>query len=283
MSVVERSLEQARGSGARVVIPEWDEPRMSEARLRLAGMGLEPVPVAEANPAQIAAIVATRGSSEDLARRMLARPMIRAAAMVATGEADILVGGIETSTRRVIEAALLTIGLAEGTALPSSFFLMLFPDGRTLIFADCAVTVAPDAQDLAAIAASSAQSARSLLGDARVALLSYSTGSSGTGPDVDRVREAAGITGFLGPVQADAALNAAIAEKKALGLGDANVLIFPSLDAGNIAYKLCQELAGAQAVGPFLQGFAKPVCDLSRGASPDDIVAATAVALALGA
>lgn len=283
MSVVERSLEQARGSGARVVIPEWDEPRMSEARLRLAGMGLEPVPVAEANPAQIAAIVATRGSSEDLARRMLARPMIRAAAMVATGEADILVGGIETSTRRVIEAALLTIGLAEGTALPSSFFLMLFPDGRTLIFADCAVTVAPDAQDLAAIAASSAQSARSLLGDARVALLSYSTGSSGTGPDVDRVREAAGITGFLGPIQADAALNAAIAEKKALGLGDANVLIFPSLDAGNIAYKLCQELAGAQAVGPFLQGFAKPVCDLSRGASPDDIVAATAVALALGA
>ena len=112
-------------------------------------------------------------------------------------------------------------------------------------------------------------------------MLSYSTGTSGAGDSVDLVRSAAEATGFLGPVQADAALNPAIAAKKGLGTGDANVLVFPDLDAGNIAYKLCQELAGAQALGPILQGFRKPVCDLSRGATVDDIVAATAVTLAL--
>jgi phosphate acetyltransferase len=119
------------------------------------------------------------------------------------------------------------------------------------------------------------------MGDARVALLSFSTGTSGAGDSVDLVRRAAEATGFTGPVQADAALNATIAAKKGLGSGDANVLVFPSLDAGNIAYKLCQELAGAQAIGPFLQGFARPVCDLSRGATVDDIVASTLVTITL--
>ena len=96
------------------------------------------------------------------------------------------------------------------------------------------------------------------------------------------MRRAAEATGFTGPVQADAALNAAIAKAKGIDPVNANVLVFPSLDAGNIAYKLCQELAGAQAVGPFLQGFRKPICDLSRGAGIDDIVASTLVTLALG-
>ena len=164
--------------------------------------------------------------------------------------------------------------------MPSSFFLMRFPM-REMIWADCAVNTYPDAGILEAIALASAASAKALLGKADVALLSFSTGNSGSGASVDMVREVAEATGFTGPVQADAALNAAIAEAKGIAAGAANVLVFPSLDAGNIAYKLAQELAGAQAVGPFLQGFAKPVCDLSRGAKVEDIVAATAVTVAM--
>jgi phosphate acetyltransferase len=216
-----------------------------------------------------------------LALRMLKRPLYRAAAMVAVGEADVMVAGAVASTKKVIEAASIGIGLAEGVSLPSSFFLMRFPDGRDVIFADCALNVAPDAQALAAIARASHASGSALLGDARVALLSFSTGASGSGDSVDVVRSAAEATGFIGPLQGDAALNPEIAARKGLGAGDANVLVFPSLDAGNIAYKLAQELAGAQAMGPILQGFAKPVCDLSRGATVDDIIAATVVTLAL--
>jgi phosphate acetyltransferase len=239
------------------------------------------VPLTPPTDAQAAAIVASRGVSEAVAARMLTRPFIRAAAMVAAGEADAMVAGVTQPTARVIEAAGLAIGLAEGVSIPSSFFLMRFPGGRELIFADCGVNVDPDAEGLAAIARASAASATALLGAARVALLSFSTLGSGTGPSVDKVAAAALATGFAGPVQADAALNARIAAAKGIPFPDANTLVFPDLDAGNIAYKLAQELAGAQALGPILQGFRKPVCDLSRGASPDDIVAATAVTLAL--
>lgn len=224
----------------------------------------------------------TRGCKEAVARRLVAKPLYRGAAMVAAGEADVLVAGADAPTREVIKAAAMAIGLADGVATPSSFFVMIFPDGRELVFADCAVNVAPDAAQLADIARASAASGEALLGAARVALLSFSTGRSGSGTEVERVREAAGITGFSGPVQADAALNARIAAVKGMDPLDANVLVFPSLDAGNIAYKLCQELGGAQAFGPFLQGFAKPVCDLSRGAGVDDIVNATVISIAMG-
>ncbi len=241
-----------------------------------------PIPVAS-NPSEnhIAALVSTRNLKEAVARRMLARPLYRAAAMVSAGEADVMIAGVEAPTRRVIEAASIGIGLAEGVATVSSFFLMVFPCGREMIFADCAVNTAPNAEELADIALASYRSADVLLGRASVAMLSYSTGSSGTGLSVERVRKAAEIAGFVGPIQADAALNHATAEKKGLGDGAANVLIFPDLDAGNISYKLVQELSGAQAIGPFLQGFRKPVCDLSRGATSDDIVAATVVAIAM--
>jgi phosphate acetyltransferase len=225
--------------------------------------------------------MAARGLKEALARRMLQKPLIRAAAMVAAGEADAMVAGADSPTRRVIEAAGIAIGLAPGVALPSSFFLMIFPDGREMIFADCAVNVAPSAEELAAIALASRSTGEALLGAARVALLSYSTGTSGAGESVDRVRAAAEATGSPGPVQADAALSPRVAALKGGGAGDANVLVFPSLDAGNIGYKLAQELAGARAIGPFLQGFARPVCDLSRGATVDDIVEATTIAVAL--
>lgn len=282
MPVLEKIFDVARARSARVVFPEMDDPRVAEACARLRAEGLaEPVGLADPTDAQLAALVEARGMKEGIARRMLGKPLFRAAAMVAAGEADAMVAGADSPTRRVIEAASIGIGLAEGVDVPSSFFLMVFDGGREMIFADCAVNVDPDAAALASIAKASAASAEALLGRAQVAMLSFSTGTSGAGDSVERVRAAAEATGFAGPVQADAALNATIAAKKGVGAGDANTLIFPSLDAGNIAYKLCQELAGAQAVGPMLQGFRRPVCDLSRGATVDDIVASAVMAVAM--
>ncbi len=282
VSVLERAFETARARASRVVFPEMSHARVAEAMHCLAERGLcRPLGLAAPTEAQVAAVMCTRGCRESLARRLIDRPLYRAAAMVAAGEADVLVAGAEVPTREVIKAAGMAIGPAPGVAGPSSFFLMVFPDGREVIFADCAVNLAPDAARLADIARASAGSGRALLGTARVALLSYSTGRSGSGMMVEKVRQAAEITGYAGPVQADAALNARIARAKGIDPLDANVLVFPCLDSGNIAYKLCQELGGAQALGPILQGFARPVCDLSRGARVDDIVNATVLSIAL--
>ena len=265
MSVLENIFDRAKARAARVVLPEMEDPRIAEAAQQLRAKGLaDPVPLSPVSDAMVAGLVERRGLKEAIARRMLAKPLFRAAAMVASGAADAMVAGADSPTKRVIEAASIVIGLRPGVRTPSSFFLMLFPDGRDMIFADCALNLAPDAGQLADIARASEQSAKALL------------------DRVDMVAAAAQETGFLGPIQADAALNPAIAAKKSLGQGQANVLIFPDLNAGNIAYKLAQELAGAQAIGPMLQGFSKPVCDLSRGASVSDIVAATAVTVALG-
>ncbi|MFV1602112.1 MULTISPECIES: phosphate acyltransferase [unclassified Phaeobacter] len=281
MTVLEKAYAQARNRKARVVFPEMEDPRVAAAVDQLTRAGLvEAVPLAPLSDAHVEVLVAARGMKEGIAKRMLAKPLYRAAAMVSAGEADAMVAGADVPTRRVIEAASIGIGLNAGVSTASSFFLMIFPDGRELVFADCAVNVAPDAAQLADIARASARSAEALLGAARVAMLSFSTGTSGDGDSVALVRAAAEASGFAGPVQADAALNPAIAEKKGIAPVKANVLIFPTLDAGNIGYKLCQELGGAQALGPFLQGFAKPVCDLSRGASVEDIVAATVLTVA---
>ena len=283
MSVLENIFDRAKARATRVVLPEIEDPRIAEAAQQLRAKGLaDPVPLSPVSDAMVAGLVERRGLKEAIARRMLAKPLFRAAAMVASGAADAMVAGADSPTKRVIEAASIVIGLRPGVRTPSSFFLMLFPDGRDMIFADCAVNLAPDAGQLADIARASEQSAKALLDRVDMALLSFSTGKSGSGESVDLVAAAAQETGFLGPIQADAALNPAIAAKKSLGQGQANVLIFPDLNAGNIAYKLAQELAGAQAIGPMLQGFSKPVCDLSRGASVSDIVAATAVTVALG-
>ncbi len=211
--------------------------------------------------------------------------------MVRTGDADAMVAGAASTTARVIEAGMMTIGLAPGFATPSSFFLMMFGD-RVLVFADCAVNADPTSVELADIALASAESCRRLLREEpRVALLSFSTKaarrtrrstkwcgrsrSHGAGPRRSRSTASCRRMPRLVP-------RSPVRKMKEAGTvaGRANVLIFPDLDAGNIAYKLCQYLGGAVAVGPILQGFARPLSDLSRGASVEDIVATSTVVLA---
>ena len=288
MSDLEKIFARARKRNAKVVFPELADPRVAKAADRLAADGLcQPIPLSDISEFHVAVLTQARGMKEAIARRLLSKPLYRAAAMVAAGEADAMVAGADSPTKRVIEAASIAIGLDETIKTPSSFFLMLFAQDRSLVFADCAVNVAPTQPELVDIARATAASATGLLGSARLAMLSYSTGASGQGASVDLVASATaelqrvGVDCF-GPIQADAALNQTIGAKKGVTAGDFNVLVFPDLNAGNIGYKLCQELAGAQALGPFLQGFRKPVCDLSRGATVADIVAATAVTVAIG-
>ena len=232
----------------------------------------------------------TRQAAEPLARR----PLWAADALVALGGVDGCVAGATHTTAEVLRAALWLIGAAPGVRTVSSAFYMVVPpfrgaDGEVLTFTDCAVVPAPSAEQLADIAVAAAADRRRIVGDEpRVALLSYSThGSGGDGPSialvraaVDRVRALAPGLAVDGDLQADAALVRGVAERKApdsvVG-GAANVLVFPSLDAGNIAYKLVQRVAGAEAIGPILQGLDRPCSDLSRGASPEDIVNVAAI------
>jgi phosphate acetyltransferase len=217
--------------------------------------------------------------------------------MVKLGHADTMVAGVSTATANVIQAGALTVGYAAGISTASSFFLMILPEFRgrkqcPLVFADCAVNIAPTAEQLADIAIASERSAATLLGELpKVAMLSFSTQGSAAHPSVEHVTQALAIARARAPeaaidgeFQLDAALVPAVAAKKikrpSAVAGQANVIIFPDLNSGNIGYKLTQYVAGARAIGPFLQGFARPISDLSRGASADDIVATTAVCLA---
>ena len=230
---------------------------------------------------------------EKVAARVVRKQLIFGGAAVAAGDADCMVAGAANATAGVISAAVLTIGLARGIQVPSSFFLMDFPDflgqgPRVLVYADCGVNVQPSAEELADIAIASAHSARALLGQAPcVAMLSFSTKGSGQHADADKVIAATELVRSKAPdiqvdgeLQADSAIVERVARKKCPAspvAGKANVLVFPDLDAGNIGYKLSQYLGKARAYGPILQGFKRPCSDLSRGATAEDIVGTAAI------
>jgi phosphate acetyltransferase len=286
---------------AKVVLlgnPATLEAKAKELGASLAGVTLldpKSAPKLEAYVDELVELRKKKGLSREEAKALLTGDdnLYFGAMMVHKGDAGGAVAGAFNTTGDVLRAAFQVIGTAPGMKTVSSVFLMVtktpeFGENGTILFADCAVNPNPDAQALAEIAVATARSCQSFLGvEARVGMLSFSTKGSAKHADADKVLKALEIAKGLDPklqidgeLQADAALLPKVGAKKAPGssvAGKANTLIFPDLDAGNIGYKLVERLAGAEAVGPIIQGLAKPVNDLSRGCSVDDIISVAAI------
>ncbi len=236
----------------------------------------------------------TKGMTPEKAAAFVEDPLYLACLMIKNGDADGEIAGAQNTTGDVLRPALQIIKTSPGVSVVSGAFLMFtqtpqYGENGTLVFADCAVMPNPTAEELASIAVASAETARSIVGvEPRVAMLSFSTKGSAQHEMVDKVAQATELAKKIAPelcidgeLQADAALVASVGEQKAPGstvAGKANVLVFPTLEAGNIGYKLAQRLGNAEAVGPILQGMAAPVNDLSRGCSVDDIYKMVAIA-----
>jgi len=309
----QRLLEQTRDYRARIVLPEAEDPRILKAVARLnngqrtgiillgkaARIGLiirqqqinldlqsvtiiDPTayPKTASLAQQLVKLRKHKGLSLKDAYTLLADPSYFGTMLVQTGKADALVSGAVYTTRQTVKPALELIKTKPGKALVSSVFFMCLPS-HVLLFGDCAINPDPTAEQLAEIAISCAATCRTFGIDPRVAMISYSSGASGCGAAVDKVRQATAIVKqrkpqlkIEGPIQYDAAVNASIAKAKMPGsevAGQATILIFPDLNCGNTVYKAVQQATGAIAIGPILQELKKPVNDLSRGATVDDI------------
>jgi phosphate acetyltransferase len=304
-------VELARAADACVVLPEGTEPRIVQAAVACAergiarcvllgppeqvtglarGLGLQlpdgvtvvdPQAVAERYVAPLAQLRRHKGWTEEMARDHLADPIMVGTMMLKQGEVDGMVAGAVHTTAATVRPALQILGTRPGSRLVSSVFFMCLPD-EVVVYGDCAINPRPDAEELADIAIQSAASARALGIEPRVAMISFSTGTSGTGSDVDKVAAATRIVrerepglAVDGPLQYDAAAIASVAQNKrpdSAVAGRASVFIFPDLGTGNTTYKAVQRSAQVMSIGPMLQGLAKPVNDLSRGALVDDIV-----------
>lgn len=315
MDILLELHEKARRLNRRIVLPEAQDPRVQQAAMRLSQEGLcQPVLIDAPGLGDVGPDVEVvvpgrdprfetfaehlferrkaRGMTIESARERLEDRLVFGASLIASGDCDGGVAGSEASTASVIRAGLWVLGTAPGLSTVSSCFLMILPSGEVMTYGDCGVVPDPSAEQLVDIAVATAASHSKLVGlTPRVGMLSFSTKGSADHPKVDKVREATELLKKRlpnlccdGELQVDAAIVPTVADKKAPGspvAGRANVLIFPDLDSGNIAYKLTQRLAGATALGPLIQGLSRPLMDLSRGCSVDDIVNVACIASVL--